>query len=96
MIFWQCVKNNNQEFVTDLGLVKQHADNAQQAFSSDQGPSLHLALPALEVLHKAWTKRAARIKYGDFVPALNAGLAKIEEYYDRTAQSDAYTFAMRT
>jgi hypothetical protein len=51
-------------------------------------------LPALEALHKAWTKRAARSKYCDFVPALEAGLAKIEEYYDRTADSDAYTFAM--
>jgi hypothetical protein len=52
-------------------------------------------LPALEALHKAWTKRAARSKYRDFVPALKAGLAKIEEYYDRTADSDAYMFAMR-
>jgi hypothetical protein len=51
-------------------------------------------LPALEALHKPWTKRAERIKYFDFVPALNAGLAKIVEYYDRTADSDAYTFAM--
>jgi hypothetical protein len=33
----------------------QHANAAQQAFSSDNGPSLHLALPALEALHKAWT-----------------------------------------
>ncbi|KAF8240617.1 hypothetical protein L208DRAFT_1514732, partial [Tricholoma matsutake] len=71
-----------------------HADNAQQAFLSDKGSTLHLALPALEALHKAWTKRAERVKYIDFVPALNAGLAKIAEYYDRTADSDAYTFAM--
>jgi len=68
----------------------------QKAFSSDQGPSLHLTLPALEALHKAWMKHAACIKYEDFVPALNTGLAKIKEYYDRTAQSDAYTFAMHT
>ncbi|KAF8219919.1 hypothetical protein L208DRAFT_1336728, partial [Tricholoma matsutake] len=68
--------------------------NAQQAFSSDRGSTLHLALPALEALHKSWTKRAERIKYFDFVPALNAGLAKIAEYYDCTADSDAYTFAM--
>jgi hypothetical protein len=51
-------------------------------------------LPALEALHKSWTKRAERAKYFDFVPALNAGLAKIAEYYDRTADSNAYTFAM--
>lgn len=80
--------------IANVGPLVQHADNAQQAFSSDQGPTLHLALPALEALHKAWTKRAARDKYADFIPALDAGLAKIEEYYDRTSQSDAYTFAM--
>lgn len=55
---------------------------------------MHLELPALEALHKAWTKQADRSKYRDFVPALKAGLDKIEEYYDRTADSDAYTFAM--
>ncbi|KAI9508249.1 hypothetical protein F5148DRAFT_1275841 [Russula earlei] len=71
-----------------------HANNAQQAFSSDQATTLHLALPALEALHKAWSKHAERAKYLKFVPALNAGLAKIEEYYDHTAECDAYTFAM--
>ncbi|KAI9436377.1 hypothetical protein F5148DRAFT_1357372 [Russula earlei] len=63
-----------------------HADNAQQAFSSDQATTLHLALPTLEALHKAWSKHAEHAKYLKFVPALNAGLAKIEEYYDRTAE----------
>ncbi|KAF8231446.1 hypothetical protein L208DRAFT_1277338, partial [Tricholoma matsutake] len=69
-------------------------DLLAQAFSSDQGTTLHLTLPALEALHKAWTKWAAHSKYCDFVPALEAGLAKIKEYYDRTADSDVYTFAM--
>lgn len=75
--------------------TKQHADNAQHAFSSDKAPTLHLALPALEAIHKAWTTRQTREKYKDFLPALKAGLTKIEEYYDRTSDSDAYTFAMR-
>ena len=66
----------------------------QQAFSSDRATTLHCALPALEALHKAWTKQADRAKYFEFVPALNTSLAKIEEYYHRTAESDAYTFAM--
>ncbi|KAG6834676.1 hypothetical protein H0H93_008099, partial [Arthromyces matolae] len=71
-----------------------HADNAQQAFSSDQGPSLHLAIPALESLHKAWSSRISRDKYKDFRKGLQAGLDKIEQYYDRTAESQVYTFAM--
>ena len=58
----------------------QHADNTQQAFLSDRATTLHLALPALEAPHKAWTKQADRSKYHDFVLALNAGLDKIEEY----------------
>jgi hypothetical protein len=35
------------------------------------------------------------MKYLGFIAALDAGLAKISQYYDRTAESDAYTFAMR-
>jgi hypothetical protein len=35
-----------------------------------------------------------RPKYRDFTAALNAGTEKIDEYYQRTAESDAYTFAM--
>jgi hypothetical protein len=36
-----------------LGLLAK-AEYAQQSFSSDTGPATHLALPALESLHKAW------------------------------------------
>jgi len=79
--------------LTDCNM-KQHADNAQHAFLSDQAATLHLALPALEALHKAWTTRSACEKYKDFSPALQAGLTKIEEYYDRTSDSDTYMFAM--
>jgi hypothetical protein len=74
--------------------VKQHADNAQHAFSSDQVATLHLALHALEALHKAWTIRQTREKYKDFLPAMQAGLMKIEEYYNWTSESDVYIFAM--
>ena len=43
---------------------------------------------------KAWTTRSAHEKYKDFSPALQAGLTKIEEYYNRTSDSDTYMFAM--
>jgi hypothetical protein len=74
--------------------MQQRADSAQHAFSSDQGTTLHLALPALEALHKAWSTRLKREKYQYFAPALDAGLEKIAEYYERTADLDAYTFVM--
>ena len=74
--------------------VTQHTDNAQHAFSPDHGTALHLALPALEGLHKAWSRRLMRAKYRHFVPALKAGLGKIEEYYERNPDSDASIFPM--
>ncbi|KAG6863608.1 hypothetical protein C0991_004637 [Blastosporella zonata] len=71
-----------------------HAENAQHAFSSNQGPSLHLAIPALESLCKAWSSRKDRDKYTDFRDALEAGVDKIVHYYDRTSESEVYTFVM--
>jgi hypothetical protein len=72
----------------------QHADNAQQAFSSDQAPTLHLAIPALEALHRAWSSCTEHAKYQQFVPALNAVCTKIDEYYEKTTESPAYIMAM--
>jgi hypothetical protein len=74
---------------------EKHADNAQQAFSTDQGPTLHLALPALEALWKAWSTRQGRDKYADFQSGLAAGVEKISGYYEKSADSDAYIIAMR-
>ena len=74
----------------------QHADNAQQAFSSDQVSTLHLAIPALEALHRAWLSRAEGLKYKRFAPALEAAYTKIDEYYEKTTKSPAYILAMST
>jgi hypothetical protein len=41
-----------------------------------------------------WSAQVKRAKYSDFQDVLNAGTAKINEHYQRTAESDAYTFAM--
>ena len=60
----------------------------------DAGPSLHLALPALEALHKAWSAQLGKDKYFPFMAALKAAIAKIAEYYDKTAESDAFIPAM--
>jgi hypothetical protein len=74
----------------------QHADNAQQSFSSEHASTLHLAIPALEALYRAWSARAARSKYEQFVPALDAALAKIDNYYEKTTETPAYIMAMST
>jgi len=80
-------------FLTNLFSFK-YADVAQQAFSSDAGTTLHLAIPALETLYKAWSSRAERPKYAQFSPALNAAAKKIDEYYEKTTESPAYIMTM--
>jgi hypothetical protein len=73
-----------------------HADNAQQAFSSEQASTLHLAIPALEALHRAWSSRADRPKYERFADALKTACTKIDEYYEKATESPAYVMAMST
>jgi len=77
-----------------VSYILKHAENAQYAFSLEQGPTLHLAILALEALHKAWSARVTRAKYADFAAALSAGINKIVEYYDKTEESPTYAFAM--
>ena len=70
------------------------SEKAQQSFSSDSGPAVHLALPALEALHMAWDSRTTKPEYSDFWPALEAGVNKINYYYDRMSINELYTIAM--
>ena len=47
-------------------------------------------------MHKAWLSRTSKMKYIDagLIVALNAGIEKIGEYYERSPESDAYIVAM--
>jgi hypothetical protein len=81
-------------YLTYERCVIQHADKAQQAFSSDQVSTLHLGIPALEALHKAWSSRADKPKYVPFTPALTKACDKVDEYYEKTTDSPAYILAM--
>jgi len=56
--------------------------------------TLHLAVLALETLHKAWSSGAGWAKYACFAPALDATASKIDEYYEKTTESPAYVIAM--
>jgi hypothetical protein len=73
---------------------RQHADSAQQAFSAAMIPTLQLALPAIEKLYVLWEKASTKSQYEGFVLALNAGMAKLNTYYERSAESDAHIMAM--
>ena len=76
------------------GLI-QHANDTQQAFLSVSTLSLHNALPALERLH-VWEKASSKYQYLSFVPALNAGMAKLNQYYECSGELDAHILAMGT
>ncbi|KIK20970.1 hypothetical protein PISMIDRAFT_49336, partial [Pisolithus microcarpus 441] len=77
-----------------LLLLLAQAEKAQQAFFTEQGPTMHTVLPALEALFKAWSSRKESTKYADFTDALEAGLSKIAEYYERMSTSNAHIIAM--
>ncbi|KAG1858324.1 hypothetical protein C8R48DRAFT_674367 [Suillus tomentosus] len=85
---------NEWECITNFLNLLTHTDNAQQAFLSDRNPSLHLAIPALKGLHKAWSLRLAQPKYSHFKIPLRAAIEKIKGYYAKTSDSDAYIMAM--
>jgi len=75
-------------------MIYKHADNAQQAFSSEHVSTLNMAIPALEALHRAWSSRAERPKYHQFAYALELACIKIDVYYEKTTESLAYIMAM--
>ena len=85
-----------EHFMSRCPNALQNADDAQQAFSYEDTPVLHTAIPALEALHSVWSHYAEQEQYEPFEPALVAGLAKIEDYYEKTSTSHVYTFVMRT
>ena len=74
----------------------QTADKAQQKFSSATVPTLFNAVPALEKLYATWEKQSALPEARPFESAINAAMAKVNEYYMKTAESDAHIMAMRT
>ncbi|PBK89746.1 hypothetical protein ARMGADRAFT_1083215 [Armillaria gallica] len=65
-------------------------DDAQQEFSAEGYPMLHLVLPALEKLHSNLTECLHAPEYAPFSVAIQAGLNSIEEHYSCTEKSDAY------
>ena len=46
------------------------------------------------MLHAAWTICANKFKYFPFKDTLNTATAKLNEYYEKTADSDAHILAM--
>ena len=57
-------------------------------------PCLQSGIPALEALHTAWKNHSTNVKYELFSHGLDKAIEKVEEYYEKTGTSDAYTFVM--
>ena len=72
----------------------QIADAAQQAFSSERLPTLYNTIPALEKMYSKWEKLRETPEAEPFRPALDVALAKVNEYYEKTAESDVHIMAM--
>ncbi|KAF5309327.1 hypothetical protein D9758_019000 [Tetrapyrgos nigripes] len=70
--------------------ILMHADEIQQKFSSENDPTLHLAIPLLESLHKKWSVCMKRSRYSELQEPLKAGVAKLKTYYEKTSDSAAY------
>ena len=74
--------------------IFQVADNVQQVCSAEAYPCLHLVIPALEQMHRRWTKLINDEQFSEFKEPIQAALDSIRDYYDRTSSCDAYTWAM--
>ena len=45
-------------------------------------------------MYSAWQKASEKPRYDIFKPVLEAAMAKLDEYYQRTAESDAHIITM--
>ena len=72
----------------------QTAEKAQQAFSSSAVPTLCSAVPALEKLYLTWEKQQEHHESPPFQDAIDAAMAKVNEYYNKTTESDAHIMVM--
>ena len=65
-----------------LLISKQDAYNHQHRFASDKKPTLYKVLPAIEELLTAWEAKIHDPCYTIFVSALDAGIDKLQKYYN--------------
>ncbi|KAF7325529.1 putative AC transposase [Mycena kentingensis (nom. inval.)] len=80
--------------VRKLIRVLQVADEVQQVCSAEEYPTLHLVIPALERMHRQWSKLQDNPDYSELVEPMQAAVNVAADYYDRTSRCDAYTWAM--
>ncbi|KDQ05945.1 hypothetical protein BOTBODRAFT_122080, partial [Botryobasidium botryosum FD-172 SS1] len=83
------------KIIEQLAEILQVAHAGQQLLSSDQYPTLQLAIPTMEFLLSEWENlRDARDPTDPFHNALQAGINKLSSYYTRMDDSNAYAISM--
>jgi len=75
-------------------IAEQDANNIQQYFSAEKGPTLWRVLPALERLQTAWEKKRDSLRYAIYCDAINDGLEKLNKYYSHFDEKPAYVLAL--
>ncbi|KAG2028617.1 hypothetical protein BDR03DRAFT_1019571 [Suillus americanus] len=71
-----------------------YADVAQQAFSSDRGSTLHLAIPATGDTSQIMVFASRKAQVYSVASPLKAAAKKLDEYYKKTTDTAAYVIAM--
>ncbi|KAJ7708100.1 hypothetical protein B0H17DRAFT_917296, partial [Mycena rosella] len=66
----------------------------QQKLSAEKTPTLEEALPAFEVMIKAWEKQQE--KHPETSNIIQKGINKLSNYQERIEDVPAYTLAMST
>ena len=89
-----CSKIQDVVLLLTLQTLHQHVDDAQQAFRMKVSHAFTLVFQLFEALYTAWKNRSKNPKFELFSDGLTAAMEKIEEYYEKTATSHAYTFLM--
>ena len=62
--------------------------------ASASDPTVTLTIPALERMYSKWEKLCETPDAKPFQAAIDPALAKVNEYYVKTAKSDAHVMAM--
>ncbi|KAI0660766.1 hypothetical protein C8Q70DRAFT_1044080 [Cubamyces menziesii] len=83
---------NQLAVLTHIHQVFEVSHQAQQLVSSEKTPTLSLVLPAYELLIDSW--RTLCQQYPELAPYISLGIAKVEEYINKSRRSRIYALAM--
>ena len=82
----------NDEYVYESRMPT--GDCYHQMCSSNRSPTLHQVIPVLETLCSRWERRLEDPEFDIFHDTIRLGLEKLNKYYKRLDNTDAYILAM--